>query len=43
MPCASAARWIFWPCSSEPVKKRTSYPANRLKRAIVSATDVQYV
>ena len=36
-PAAAAACSTFWPCSSVPVRKKTSKPSRRLKRAITSA------
>ena len=36
MPSAAAVCAIFRPCSSVPVRKRTSKPSRRLKRAIAS-------
>ena len=39
-PCCFAVRSIFWPCSSVPVRKRTSRPHIRLYLATVSATTV---
>ena len=37
-PSASAACCTFWPCSSRPVRKNTSWPRLRRARAITSAT-----
>ena len=37
MPLSSAARWILRPCSSVPVRKRTSSPSRRCQRAMASA------
>ena len=41
-PCASAARWIFRPCSSVPVRNTTSSPQSRRQRASTSAATVVY-
>ena len=41
--CLSAAVFsAFWPCSSTPVRKKTSYPCSLLYRAIMSAAMVVY-
>ena len=39
-PCSSAARATFWPCSSVPVRKKTSSPIRRCQRARASALTV---
>ncbi len=39
-PDASAERWIFSPCSSQPVMKVTVSPCNRRKRAMLSQARV---
>ncbi len=36
VPASAAARSTFWPCSSVPVRKNTSHPSSRLKRASTS-------
>ena len=41
-PCASAARWIFRPCSSVPVRKKTSSPQSRRQRVSTSPATVVY-
>ena len=38
--CSSAARATFWPCSSVPVRKKTSSPISRCQRARASALTV---
>ena len=41
IPASAAAFSTFWPCSSVPVRKKTSNPSSRLNRAITSvAMDV---
>ena len=40
-PLASAFFSIFWPCSSRPVTKKTSYPLSLFPRAITSHMVVQ--
>ena len=40
MPLSRAAFSTFWPCSSVPVKKRTSRPSSRMKRASASQASV---
>ena len=42
VPAASAACWIFRPCSSVPVRKYTSSPSMRCHRASASLTIVVY-
>ena len=37
MPAWRARRSMFTPCSSVPVRKKTSAPARRFQRAMVSA------
>ena len=39
-PAAAAAFSIFWPCSSVPVRKCTSRPSSRMKRASTSQASV---
>ena len=39
-PLASAACWILSPCSSVPVRKKTSSPRRRRQRAMASAIRV---
>jgi len=39
-PFSAAAFSIFWPCSSVPVRKKTSWPASLWKRARASAMTV---
>ena len=39
-PSSRALRSMFTPCSSVPVRKKTSVPASRFHRAIVSAASV---
>jgi len=41
-PAASADCCTFCPCSSVPVRKSTSWPSSRLKRAITSHASVVY-
>ncbi|EUA29978.1 hypothetical protein I553_4233 [Mycobacterium xenopi 4042] len=41
-PSAAAASAIFSPCSSVPVKNRTSKPSSRLNRAIASVAMYSY-
>ena len=40
-PAAVAACWIFWPCSSVPVRNLTSSPSRRCQRASASPTIVE--
>jgi hypothetical protein len=41
-PSLSAVCAIFRPCTSVPVRKRTSYPSSRLNRAIASVAVFSY-
>ena len=40
MPLFSAAAWIFWPCSSVPVKNQVLSPPDLCQRESVSAAMV---
>eukprot|EP00966_Prymnesium_polylepis_P180777 4186895-Prymnesium_polylepis.2 len=41
-PAALADCSTFWPCSSVPVRKCTSWPSSRLKRATTSHVSEVY-
>ncbi len=42
IPFAAAVFSTFWPCSSVPVRKKTSRPVSLMYRAIASAATVVY-